>query len=241
MYKDNKGCEVVWLLPSQMCGSYRSWQAPQRTSPLWRSCRWSPEVATRWRTQPRWAQPPARCRTLQTLREDQPDEMGFCSHQGCISRYLESKLSRIVVHATAVHEAEHVLDSFVGKNPLPCDRTYASVCQGACHHGHALAVHLQAAGLWEEIVFLIMFILKRMPGSRSRGCSWCRHHRQRCSLHWGSNPAPSWSRPRRCFCLRCPWTPSFYSFSWILLPLWEEGWVLETHILSSSHPDWDEK
>ena len=153
MYKDNKGCEVVWLLPSQMCGSYRSWQAPQRTSPLWRSCRWSPEVATRWRTQPRWAQPPARCRTLQTLRADQPDEMGFCSQQGCISRDLESKLSRIVVHATAVHQAEHVLDSFVGKNPLPCDRTYASVCQGACHHGHALAVHLQAAGLEKKIVF----------------------------------------------------------------------------------------
>ena len=61
-----------------------------------------------------------------------------------------------------------------------------------------------------------MLILVRMPGSRSRGCSWCRHHHQRCSLHWGSNPAPSWSRPRRCFCLRCPWTPSFYSFSWIL-------------------------
>ena len=69
-----------------------------------------------------------------------------------ISKDLESKLSRIVVHATAVHEAEHVLDSFVGKNSLPCDRTYASVCQGACHHRHALTVHLQAARLEEEIV-----------------------------------------------------------------------------------------
>ena len=77
----------------------------------------------------------------------------FLSQQVCISRDLESKLSRIVVHATAVHEAEHVLDSFVGKNPLPCDRTYASVGQGACHHGHALAVHLQAARLGGEIAF----------------------------------------------------------------------------------------
>ena len=78
--------------------------------------------------------------------------LGF-AQQVCISRDLESKLSRIVVHATAVHEAEHVLDSFVGKNSLPCDRTYASVCQGACHHGHALAVHLQAAGLEKKNVF----------------------------------------------------------------------------------------
>ena len=154
MYKDNKDYKLVWLLPSQMCGSCRSWPAPQRTSPLWRSCRWSRGAGTRWQTRPRWAPPPARCRTLRTLPADQPDEiLGFCSQQVCVSRDLESKLSRIVVHATAVHEAEHVLDSFVGKNPLSCDRTYASVCQGACHHGHALAVHLQAAGLGGEIVF----------------------------------------------------------------------------------------
>lgn len=51
-----------------------------------------------------------------------------------ISKDLESKLSGVVVHATAVHQAEHVLNSFVGKNPLPGDRTDSSVGEGARHH-----------------------------------------------------------------------------------------------------------
>ena len=51
-----------------------------------------------------------------------------------ISKNLERKLSGVVVHATAVHEAEHILDSFVGENPLPGDWTDSPVCEGACHH-----------------------------------------------------------------------------------------------------------
>ena len=51
-----------------------------------------------------------------------------------ISKDLEGKLSGVVVHATAVHEAEHILDSFVGKNPLPCDRADSPVGEGAGHH-----------------------------------------------------------------------------------------------------------
>ena len=51
-----------------------------------------------------------------------------------ISKNLEGKLSGVVVHATAVHETEHILDGFVGQNSFPGDWTDSPVCQGACHH-----------------------------------------------------------------------------------------------------------
>ena len=51
-----------------------------------------------------------------------------------ISKNLERKLSGVVVHATAVHEAEHVLDGLVGKHPLPSDRADSPVGEGAGHH-----------------------------------------------------------------------------------------------------------
>ena len=35
---------------------------------------------------------------------------------------------------TAVHEAEDVLNSFVGENPFSGDWTDSPVCKGACHH-----------------------------------------------------------------------------------------------------------
>merc|ERR1719483_385377 len=47
---------------------------------------------------------------------------------------LECKLSGVVVHATAVHEAEHVLDGFVGENPLSGDWTDSPVGKSAGHH-----------------------------------------------------------------------------------------------------------
>eukprot|EP00091_Calanus_sinicus_P017411 TRINITY_DN37637_c0_g1_i1.p1 TRINITY_DN37637_c0_g1~~TRINITY_DN37637_c0_g1_i1.p1 ORF type:complete len:123 (+),score=16.82 TRINITY_DN37637_c0_g1_i1:78-446(+) len=60
---------------------------------------------------------------------------------------LESKLSTVVVHPTAVHQAQHILDSFMSKNSLSCDWTDTTISQGARHHRHAGSIHLHRAGL----------------------------------------------------------------------------------------------
>ena len=57
--------------------------------------------------------------------------------------YLESKLSTVVVHATAVHETEDVLDRGVAEHSVSSDGADASISETGSHDRHALTGHLQ--------------------------------------------------------------------------------------------------
>lgn len=46
---------------------------------------------------------------------------------------MEGKLAREVIHATGMHEAEGVADSFSAQNTLPCDWTNTSIGQCGSH------------------------------------------------------------------------------------------------------------
>ena len=65
--------------------------------------------------------------------------------------YLESKLSRVVVHSAAEHERENVSNTFAVENFVTGRRTEASVGQGGPHHRQRVCVHLHRAGL-EKII-----------------------------------------------------------------------------------------
>ena len=60
---------------------------------------------------------------------------------------MEGKLSREVVHATGVHEAQGVPDSSGAQNTLFCDWTDAPVGQGGGHDTCRFTVHLNGAEL----------------------------------------------------------------------------------------------
>lgn len=47
--------------------------------------------------------------------------------------HMEGKLAREVIHATGMHEAEGVADSFSTQNTLPCDWTNTSIGQCGSH------------------------------------------------------------------------------------------------------------
>lgn len=61
--------------------------------------------------------------------------------------HMEGKLSREVIHATGVHEAQGVADGFAAQHALACDRTNASVGKSGSHHTSGLTVHLDGAQL----------------------------------------------------------------------------------------------
>ena len=67
------------------------------------------------------------------------------------AHYLESKLSRVVVHSAAEHERENVSNTFAVENFVTGRRTEASVGQGGPHHRQRVCVHLHRAGL-EKII-----------------------------------------------------------------------------------------
>lgn len=64
-----------------------------------------------------------------------------------ILKYLERKLSAVIVHPAAVHQAQDVPDAFGLQNLLFGDGAYATVGQGGCHHGHGVAISLHGATL----------------------------------------------------------------------------------------------
>ena len=61
--------------------------------------------------------------------------------------YLEGKLSAVVVHAAAVHEAEHVPDHVRGQHPHTRCGAHPAIGQTRAQHGQALTCDLHAAGL----------------------------------------------------------------------------------------------
>lgn len=60
---------------------------------------------------------------------------------------MESELSREVVHAAGVHEAQRVPHGLGAQHALPSDGTEAAVSQGGGHDAGALARHLDGAQL----------------------------------------------------------------------------------------------
>ena len=155
-----------------------------------------------------------------------------------ISENLECKLAGVVVHATAVHEAEHVLDSFVGENPFPGDRTDSPVGKGACHHWHALAVHLQAASLERKFKLVVAFLMHAYLEVKVKDVL---DVDSTTSVVWSIGETSLFSHEvcQSVVSVRSvPECKIHRGFKLnVFLPFWEERRVLETNILSSSHPD----
>lgn len=58
---------------------------------------------------------------------------------------MEGELSREVVHAAGVHEAERVAHCLGAQHALACDWAEATVGKRGCHDAGALAGHLDGA------------------------------------------------------------------------------------------------
>ena len=65
---------------------------------------------------------------------------------------LECELSAVVVHAAAVHEAEHVPDHVRGEHTCPGDRTHAAAGQTRAQQRQGGAGHLHAARLQHTVL-----------------------------------------------------------------------------------------
>lgn len=65
----------------------------------------------------------------------------------CRFTYMESKLSREVVHAAGVHQTQGVPHRLGAQHALARDRADAAVCQGGRHDTGALAGHLNGTQL----------------------------------------------------------------------------------------------
>lgn len=65
----------------------------------------------------------------------------------CTKTYMEGKLSREVIHAAGVHEAEGVSHGLWAQHTLACDWTEASIGQCGSHDASALTRDLDGAQL----------------------------------------------------------------------------------------------
>lgn len=63
---------------------------------------------------------------------------------------MEGELSREVIHAAGVHEAECVSHRLRAQHTLACDWAEAAISQSSCHDAGALAGHLDGAQLAEK-------------------------------------------------------------------------------------------
>ena len=60
---------------------------------------------------------------------------------------VEGELPRVVVHAAAVHQTQHIPDHVTGQHPNACSGAHTSIGQTSPQHGQGLTCDLHAAGL----------------------------------------------------------------------------------------------
>lgn len=100
--------------------------------------------------------------------------------------HMEGKLSREVVHATGMHEAQGVTNSLSAQHALACDCTNAPIGQRGSHDTSWLTGHLNGAQLEQKNLIFVhkasWMCLLSLPVTHSRPYASIRDVRVQCRL-----------------------------------------------------------
>ena len=151
-YSDNKYIRAQSSLTCERC---TVWWGTGRTGLPWLNFPCCPAAATTGWCPSHWGQWPSDSRCHLTWQASRPLKKKIIARtfiniiliQRChiINPYGKGKLTRVVVHAAAVHEWLDVLHRFLAENPLPGQRTHSSVGQGGSNDAVTLTSHLKGA------------------------------------------------------------------------------------------------